>query len=185
MNVGKLFRLPEIGVGGLGEALAFERDDALIALGVGAAVDGHREMALAQQPSIGWQRVEPLLREARIAAQAARHLIVGDQEIDRPVGGSLENELALEFQRRAEQRGQRHRLAEQLRHGVRIGVARQDGVDHRPELHQPARDIRLFGLERQDEVVLWDAQLDARFQRMIRHRAAPRDFVRATRGLFA
>ena len=46
---GQLLRLPEIGVGGLGQALAFERHHALIALGVRAAVDGHGEMPLAEK----------------------------------------------------------------------------------------------------------------------------------------
>ena len=43
---GELLGLAEIGVGGLGQALAFERHHALIALGLEAAVDGHGEMAL-------------------------------------------------------------------------------------------------------------------------------------------
>ena len=47
----ELLGLAEIGIGGLGQALAFERHHALIALGVEPAVDGHGEMALAEQPA--------------------------------------------------------------------------------------------------------------------------------------
>ena len=92
----------------------FERHHALIALGVRAPVDGHGEMALAEQPTIGGKLGQPLGREPCIAAQASRHLIVGDEQIDRPVGRGLQDELAFEFERGAEQRGERHGLAEQL-----------------------------------------------------------------------
>ena len=42
----QLLGLAEIDVRGLGQAFAFERHDALVALGLGAAVDGHGEIAL-------------------------------------------------------------------------------------------------------------------------------------------
>ena len=145
---GKLLGLAEIGVGGLGQAVAFERHHALVALGVEPAVDGHGEMAVAEQPPVGRQRLNLLRREAGIAAQPARHLIVGYQQVDRPVGRGLKNELALEFERGAEQSGERHRFAEQLRYGFRIVVARQNGVDHRPELDQTPADVGLLRLER-------------------------------------
>ena len=40
-------------------------------------------MALAEQPAIGGKVGQPLGREPCIAAQASRHLIVGDEQIDR------------------------------------------------------------------------------------------------------
>ena len=51
---------------------------------------------------------------ARIGAQAIRGLEIHDQKRNRTVGLGLQNEAAVEFQRRAEQRRQHDRLAEQL-----------------------------------------------------------------------
>ena len=45
----QLLGLAEIGQRRLGEALAVERDDALVALHVAARIDGHGEMAAAEQ----------------------------------------------------------------------------------------------------------------------------------------
>ena len=86
---GELLRLAEIGVSRLGQALAFQRHDPLVALGVHAPVDGHGEMALAEQPTIGGKLGQTLGREPRIAAHATRHLIVGDEQVDRSVGRGL------------------------------------------------------------------------------------------------
>ena len=172
---GELLGLAEIGVGGFGQALAFERHHALIALGVGAAVDGHGEMALAEE---GGHRAAEARRRARPRSghsrASSRHLIVGDQQIDRPVGRSLENELALEFERGAEQRGERHSLAEQLRHRLGIVMARQDGVDHGPELDQAADHVGLLRLERQDQIVCGMLSSMRLLRGHSRHRLAPR-----------
>ena len=68
----ELLGLAEIGVGRLGQALAFERNDALIALRLGAAVDGHGEMTLAEQlrdTIAAAERSDAVGGEARIAAQ--------------------------------------------------------------------------------------------------------------------
>ena len=170
---GQLLGLAEIGVGSLGQGLAFERHHALIALGLDAAVDGHGEMTLAEQPPVGGKLGHPLGREARIAAQAARHLIIGDEEIDRSVGRGLEDELALGFERGAEQRGERHRLAEQPRHRFRIIVAREDGIDRRPELDQAPEHLGLLGLEGQDQIVRGDAELDLRLPASARSSPGP------------
>ena len=160
---GQLLRLPEIGIGRFGQGLAFERHDALIALGIHASVDGHGEMALAEQPAIGGKLGQALGREAGIAAQASRHLIIGDEQIDRPVGRSLQNELALELEGGAEERGERDGLAEQFRHGLRIVMPREDGIDRGPELDQAADHVGLLRLKRQDEIVLRDIELDPAF----------------------
>ena len=69
-------------------------------------------MTLAEKPPVWEKFSEPLGRKAGIAAQASRHLIIGDQEIDRTVGRSLEDELALEFEGSAEQRRERNGFAE-------------------------------------------------------------------------
>ena len=54
----ELLGLAEIGIGRLGQALAFERHHALIALVSRPAVDGHGEMALAEQRAVGRKRRE-------------------------------------------------------------------------------------------------------------------------------
>ncbi len=78
--------LAEIDVRRLGQAFALERHDALVALDLRAAIDGHGEMALAEQLLARRERRHPLGREAGIATQRARHLIVRDEQVDRPVG---------------------------------------------------------------------------------------------------
>src|SRR5215510_4354181 len=67
----KLFGLAEIGVGGLGQRLAFEWHHALIALHLAAAIDGHGEMALTKQlrqVAIAARGADTISGEARIAA---------------------------------------------------------------------------------------------------------------------
>ena len=61
-----------------------------------------------------WPSVEPLGVKARIGAQPVRRLEIHDQERHRAVGLGLQDEAAVEFQRRAEQRRQHDGLAEQL-----------------------------------------------------------------------
>ena len=61
-----------------------------------------------------WPSLSRLGIEARIGAQAIRRLEIHDQERHRAVGLGLQDEAAVEFQRRAEQRRQHDGLAEQL-----------------------------------------------------------------------
>ena len=112
----KLLRLAEVSVGRLGQAPAFERHHALIALGLQAAVDGHGKMAFAEKAAIVGKRGHAVGREAGIAPQAARHLIVGDEQIDGAAGRGLEDEFAFGLERGAEQGGERNRLAQQARY---------------------------------------------------------------------
>ena len=86
--------------GGIDQRLAFERDDALVAVLVAARIDGHGDMAAAEQRALvaaalglGERRIG--LVEAGIAAHLAGRHEVGDQEIERPVGLGLQDELAL------------------------------------------------------------------------------------------
>jgi len=123
-------------------------NDALVALGIAAAVNGHGEMAIAKEPAVGRKLRKPLGREPGIAAQPSRHLIVGDEEIDRAVGRGLEDELTLIFERGAKQRRERNGLAEKLRDRLWIIVAREDDVDRRPKFHEPAENVGVLGLER-------------------------------------
>ena len=89
---------------GVFETAAFERDQALIAAHVRALVDGHGEMAVAEQRAGILAVLQPRRVEPRIGAQPVRRLEIDDQERHRTVGLRLQDEAAVEFQRRAEQR---------------------------------------------------------------------------------
>ena len=90
---------------------------------------------------------------ARIGAQAIGRLEIDDQERHRAVGLGLQDEAALEFQRRAEQRRQHDRLAEQLADGGGIIVLGQDLVERGAEPRQPAAQVERVDLERQHRVI--------------------------------
>ena len=147
---GDLLRLAEILVRGLLQALAFQGDDALIAAGGGALVDGHGQVAGADQVGVlersGAEGGHPLRVEARGGAQAVRRLEIDHDHRHRTVGLGLELEPALELQRGAEQHRERRSLAEQPRHRIRVAVAAQDRVDGGAEPDDaPAHVQRLHG----------------------------------------
>ena len=156
----QLLGLAEIGVRGVHQGLAIERDDALVAVLVGAAVDGHGDVALAQQrtlvaAALGFGEAGVGLVEVGIAAQLARRHEVGDQEIERAVGLGLQDELGpgLGLERGAQHGGQRQRLAQRMTDGLRVGMPRQHGVDHRAQPDDAADHVRPHRAERQHQIV--------------------------------
>ena len=154
-----LLRAQEIFMRGVLEVLAFERDDALVAGGVGPLVDGHGEMAAAEQRAgIGRARRDGGGDARGVEAGAGAHLagrgVVDDQHPHRPVALGLQDEAALEFQGRAEQHREHDGLAQELGDGRRITMTRQDGVDGRAEAHDPPAQVERLDLKRQDGVVL-------------------------------
>jgi len=138
---------------GLLQAAAGERDEALVAAHVGTLVDGHRQMALAEQCAGVLRLREARLVVARIGAQAVGRLEVDHQERHRPVGLGLQDEAAVEFQRRAEQGRQHDGLAEQLADRRRIGVLGEDVVERRPHAGEAPTQIEGGHFERQHGVV--------------------------------
>ena len=119
----------EIFVRGVFQRAAFERDQALVAVHVGALVDGHGEMAVAEQRAGiglagGDRRGDAILVEARAGAHLAGRGEIHHQHAHRPVGLGLQDEAAVDLQGRAEHDGEHHRLAQQLGDRLRIGVAR-------------------------------------------------------------
>ena len=100
-----------------------------------------------------WPCFEPRGVEARIGAQAIRRLEIHDQKRHRAVSPGLQDEAAIEFQRRAEQRRQHDRFAEQLADGGGIIVLGQDFVERGAEPGQPAAQIEGADLERQRRIV--------------------------------
>src|SRR6516225_29471 len=71
----------------------------------------------------------------------------------RAVALGLEDEAALEFERRAEQHRKHDRLAQKLRHWRRITVARKNRIDRRAEAHDTPPQIERLDLEGQDRVI--------------------------------
>ena len=66
--------------------------------------------------------------------------------------------LPLELQRGAEQHGQHADLGQQAGHRLGIVVARQDLVEHRPELHGAAAHVERPDLEGHDMIVAGKAE---------------------------
>ena len=142
---------------------AFERNQALIAAHVRALVDGHGEMAFAQQRTgIGLARRnrggDAILVEGRAGAHLAGDGEVHHQHAHRAVGPGLQNEAAVDLQGRAEHDGEHHGLAHQLRHRLRIGMAGQDFVHHRPEPNHTAAQVERSHFERHDGVIGGDGR---------------------------
>ena len=140
------------------QILALERDDALIAGGIRPLVDGHGEVPATEQRSrIGRARGDGVGDARSVEAGAGAHLagrgVVDDQHADRPVALGLQDEAAVEFQRRAEQHREHDRLAQQLRYRCGIVVPREDGVDRRTEAHDPPAQVERLDLKGQDGVV--------------------------------
>src|SRR5216684_3850917 len=172
-------------VRGMLEILALERDDALVAGGVRALVDGHGQMAMAEQRAgiggAGGDRGgHPVGIEAGAAAHLAGRGVVDDQHPHRAVALRLQDEAAFELQRRAEQHREHDALAQQLGDGRRIAMARKNGIDGGPEAdHAPAQVERL-DLERQDGVVCGSLRRRAcrnlGFVHETRYRGDGRDF---------
>lgn len=134
------------------QALALDGCDALGALEVGAAIQGHDEDALAQQrPGAGTG--EPVRRLGdfgrvipAIAAQRPAGAIVGDDIAHRPVALGLDQQTTLELQAGADQGGQGAGLAQQGGDRLGIGVGGQDLVDggaqaNQATAHGPALDL--------------------------------------------
>ena len=129
-----------------------------------ALVDGERQHAAAEQLfGRGHRRrrpalVQPVGVETRIGAQRPRRREVGDQHVDRTVGPGLQDELALELQRRAEQHGDHAGLGQQPRDRLGIVVAVEDLVEQRAELDDAAAHVERPDLEGHDMIVAGKAE---------------------------
>src|SRR3954465_10484397 len=104
----------EIFMRGFSEAAAIERDEALVAAHISALVDGHGEMALAEQLAGGLAIAKTACIKAGIGAQAIGRLEVDHQKGNRTIGPGLQDEATLELQGRSEQGRQHDGLAQQL-----------------------------------------------------------------------
>ena len=121
--------------------------------------------------------------EAGIAAKAIGRVEVDDDEVHRPIGLGLEDEAALELQRRADQRRQHHRLAEEAGDRRGIVVAVEDGVERRPEPDGAAAAIERLEREGHGDVVAAFRAIEAKVLqvRFGRHRKNPISWVADSR----
>ena len=153
-----LLGLAEILVSGLFQALPVERDDALIARRIGALVDGHGEMALAQQFA-GRDRLRVDRRREPVGVVAGHGTVaigcveIDDQHRDRPIALGLELETPLAFERGAEHDGQRRRLGEDARDGLGIMMPLQDLIERGTKPDDPAAYVEIRHGEGQHPVV--------------------------------
>ncbi len=153
-----LFRLGEVGLGAKGQGFALDGRDALVAIHLRALVDGHGEDALAQQaaragPQESLRRLSHLVRIVpAIAAQGPRGVVVGHRQRDRPIALGLDDQPAVELEAGADQGGQGAGFAQQIGHGLGIGVAGEHLVDHPAQPRDAATYGRLLDLERSDNV---------------------------------
>ena len=93
------------------------------------------------------------LVEAGAGADLAGRGEIDHQHAHRPVGLRLQDEAALELERRAQQHPEHDRLAQKLGDRRRIAVAAEDLVDGGAEPHQPSAQVEGLDLERQHRVV--------------------------------
>ncbi len=143
---------------GLFEVAAFQRHQPLIPAHVGPLVDGHGEMAVAEELAglrfTGRNRCRHAIGiEPGAGPNLARRSEVDHQHAHRTVGLGLQDKAALNFQRRAEHDGEHDGLAEQFCHRRGIIVAGQDSIDSRAQPDDAAAQIERFHRKRQDHVV--------------------------------
>ena len=148
----------EIFVRGVFQRAAVERHQALVAAHVRPLVDGHGEMALAEQRAgVGLgrsdRRGDAVLVETGAGADLVGRGEIDDQHAHRAVALGLQDEAAVDLERRAEHHREHHRLAQQLGHRLGVGVAFENLVDERPQPHHAAAQVERGDLERHDGVV--------------------------------
>ena len=143
---------------GVLQVLALERDQALMAGGVGTLVDGHGEMARAEQRAAvilagSDCSGDAVLVETGQGAHLAGCGVVDHQHAYRPVALGLQDETAFELKHRTEQDREHDCLAQEPRDRRGIGVPAQNGVDRRTKPQHAPTQIESRHFKRQDRVV--------------------------------
>ena len=130
----------------VGEGGAFDRHDALVAIHVGALVDGEGEIAGAEQGGgggvlVGGQELGELVGfGAGIAAERAGFGAIGEQHGHRAVPFRLEGKGAAELERAGEAGREGERLARERGDARVVVMAREQRVGERAEADQAAAD---------------------------------------------
>ena len=109
------------------------------------------------------------------AAQLSRRVIIDDEHVDGAVAARLQLKASMRFENRAEQRGKRHRLAEESRDLRRIGVMIEDGIDDGAEARDAAAQVKRLDREGQYPVILGIKRRRAARRRIaaLRHQTCP------------
>ena len=145
---GDLFRLIEIFVRRIDKRVTGEADNALVALHASPWIDGHGEMSVAEKrlwcagAVHGARDIVAIV--VGIAPDVARRAVMNDEEADRPIGLGLQDELAVEFQRRSQHRGQRHRLSKKQQDLLRVSMPCEDLVHDGTETNEAPACARCF-----------------------------------------
>ena len=140
-----LLGLGKIALARLGQRGAFKRDNPLIALLGAGHIKRDRQIALAKQRierGIDAQLRQPLGIMPDIAAQLTS-AVIADQQVNDPAFGlRLHGQLPIAvLEQRADQRGDRQSLGQQVRNRGGIGVRRQHRIEHWPQPHHPPARI--------------------------------------------
>ena len=136
------------------QPLPFQRDDALVARGFTAAIDGEGEVAVAEQVAVLGRLRQALGIVAGEGADAVGRVEIDHQHVDEAVALRLQLEAPLHLQRGAEQHGEGRRLADEAGHRRRVLVLAQDVVDAGAEPHHAAAHVERLDGEGQDAVVV-------------------------------
>ena len=91
--------------------------------------------------------------EAGIAAKPIGRVKINNDQVHRPIGLRLQDEAALELQRRADQRRQHNGFAEEACHRLRIIVAGEDLVERIRQANDAAAAVELLEGEGDNHVV--------------------------------
>src|SRR5690606_6511513 len=94
------------------------------------------------------------------AAQPPAGGVIGDEEADGPLPAGLHDQLALELERIAHERGDQHRLAEKGGDTVGVDVRAEDGVDRGAEPRDAPADGLTLDLKRRNDVVTIRQRID-------------------------
>ncbi|MEJ0009229.1 MAG: hypothetical protein WDN72_01010 [Alphaproteobacteria bacterium] len=135
---GELLRLGEIIGDGVGERFARERDDALVALHPRAGIERDGEIGVAphQRARAGGCAEScdsGFIRHLGVAAQLAAMRGIDDEQAHRPVAAQLQRDDAFLLQVGREHRGDEEHLAQQMRRRLRVRVAADNAIGHRPQ----------------------------------------------------
>ncbi len=160
---GHLFRHVEIVFRTLSEGRLVERHDALVGLDVRIVLHEDQAEAAGAAEQLRHVRLSTLVDAlqigpafgivAGIAAHVAVGVVLTDEQRDRAVAFGLDEDLAFEFQRGADEGGQRHRFAEDLGEVVGIIMPVEDRGDaERAHADGAPADGAAFNLEGGGEI---------------------------------
>ena len=167
-----LLGFAEISAGAIGQGGALESNDALVAFGMSALINGEGQIATAQQAGYRSTAIDGAVVarrrnrrhlvgvESGVAAQVTGAGDIGDNGPHGAVSLGLERENTVVFQRPGEAGGERQDLRQQTRHRLGIAVAGQHRVDRRPQPHAAPAQAKGLDLKGQNQIVETGLEVD-------------------------